>query len=844
MALRLDPVRLFIADDVGVGKTIEALLIAREMLDRGEIRRVCVLCPPYLCDQWQQELAQKMNLESVVIRSGTINQLERRKASPESIYEHYPIQVASIDFLKTDRNRHQFLQYCPEFVIVDEAHGAAANDRSVEHQQRHQLLREIASDESRHLVLLSATPHSGVDSAFKSLLGLLRPEFSSWDVANLDEKRRIELAKHFVQRTRRDIEHDWDADHCFPFREPADKTYRLSAAYRDLFDRTYDFCSEMVRTGQAMDERRKRVRYWAALGLLRSVMSSPAAAVAALENRHIRATEEDEREFRGFVFESSEDRTDDSQPTPAIEAAEETLADTEKSRLRDLAKRAHRLRDSSEDTKVTGCASLVGSLLDEKFNPIVWCRFIQTAEYVGAHLAKAFKKRDVQVVVVTGLDGDEERRAKIATIDPEHPRVLVATDCLSEGVNLQDRFNAALHYDLPWNPNRLEQREGRVDRFGQDARVMRNGTPALVVAAIRYFSPDNPVDGVVIDVLLNKAREIRRTLGTHVPVPEESETVTQAVLNALFLRAGRPDADQLTLDLGEEVTDQVGSLHRAWDREAERERVNRTRFAQRSLKPAEVKKELESADTVLGDPQAVREFVLNAAQRLNLHITKDRSADAFRIAVSADATLALPEVIRLALPDHRRGHWTISFASPTPDAAEYLGRNHPFVAALARFLMEEALTKHGDAVASRCGVIRTKAVGRLSFVLLLRVRYLVEQPGRAPLLSEEVLVVGGTEGKGGNVDWVPEAEAMGWLVSAKPDANVSMTEKRALAKASLARWPELMSSVQGSIEARASELEASHKRIRQAVSLRVRELHVKPQLPPDLIGLLILQPVI
>src|SRR3954467_14772030 len=97
MALRLDPIRMLIADDVGVGKTIEALLIARELLDRGEIKRLCVLCPPYLCEQWQKELAEKFNLDAVVIRSGTIGQLERRRAGQGSIYRQYPVQVASID---------------------------------------------------------------------------------------------------------------------------------------------------------------------------------------------------------------------------------------------------------------------------------------------------------------------------------------------------------------------------------------------------------------------------------------------------------------------------------------------------------------------------------------------------------------------------------------------------------------------------------------------------------------------------------------------------------------------------------------------------------------------------
>ncbi|HUI61414.1 MAG TPA: DEAD/DEAH box helicase [Steroidobacteraceae bacterium] len=197
-ALRLDPIRLLIADDVGVGKTIEALLIAREMLDRGEIKRLCILCPPYLCDQWQRELYQKANLEAVVIRSGTINQLDRRKAGSESIYRHYPVQIASIDFVKTDRNRHLFLQDCPEFVIVDEAHGATQTPNpTASRQQRHRLVQELAAAQERHLVLLTATPHSGVEGSFRSLLSLLRPEFGAWDTSALTEPQRDTLARHF-----------------------------------------------------------------------------------------------------------------------------------------------------------------------------------------------------------------------------------------------------------------------------------------------------------------------------------------------------------------------------------------------------------------------------------------------------------------------------------------------------------------------------------------------------------------------------------------------------------------------------------------------------------------------
>jgi hypothetical protein len=730
---------------------------------------------------------------------------------------------------------------CPDFVIVDEAHGSSASSPTNQNQQqRHQLVHDIAALENRHLIMLTATPHSGVDSAFRSLLSLLHPHFGNWDVATLNEAQRIELARHFVQRTRRDIEHDWEGDHCFPQRDPIDKSYRLSKKYLELFNKTFDFCSEMVRAGQTLGKRQQRVRYWGALALLRCVMSSPAAAVSALETRHDALPQsEDEPDFRELIYDSVDDRTDDDQPTVPVKLAEDTLADADRRRLRELGRMAASLVKSADDTKLTGCAALVADLLQQGFQPIVWCRYIATAEYVANYLREVLgrKHQNIQVVAITGRLGDDERRAKIDEIDARTPHVLVATDCLSEGVNLQSKFNAALHYDLPWNPNRLEQREGRVDRYGQTAPVVKT---------IRYFSPDSAVDGAVIEVLLNKAREIHKVLGTHVPVPEESESVTEAVLNALFLHPKRSIIDDSQLDLGLEVPEKISVLNEKWDQAVARERINRTRFAQRALKPDEVHRELKATDAVLGDPDAVRNFVLNAAQRLGIAIAADRrDANVFRINVGENAIVTVPNAIKSIFPHTKSDMWFVSFISPTPQGADYLGRNHSFVASLARFLMEEALTKHGEARASRCGVIRTKAVERLTTILLLRVRYLVEQPQRPALLSEEVLVTGYIDHNKVNAQhWLDDDEALRLLGEAKPDANVSLPEKRKLTSAALDVWPALDVLLRERISARALELEKSHKRIRQAVGLRVRELNVKPQLPPDLLGILILQPVV
>src|SRR5690606_28022256 len=179
MALKLDPVRLLIADDVGIGKTVEAGLIARELLDRGEIQRLAVLCPPYLAEQWQEELAEKFHIEAELVLPSTVTRLERGLGVGQSLFDVYPFVVVSTDYIKMSRRRDEFVRACPEIVIIDEAHTVAFNrDKRSGRHLRHQLAQALAADETRHLVFTTATPHSGDEGAFRSLLTLLRPDFS------------------------------------------------------------------------------------------------------------------------------------------------------------------------------------------------------------------------------------------------------------------------------------------------------------------------------------------------------------------------------------------------------------------------------------------------------------------------------------------------------------------------------------------------------------------------------------------------------------------------------------------------------------------------------------------
>jgi len=177
MALRQQTVRLMIADDVGIGKTIEAGLVLRELVDRGQIDRFAVLCPPHLVEQWTGELHSKSDLDAVAVTAASAARLERGLAQSQTLFEANPFTVVSLDYIKAEKRRDSFGRACPPFVIVDEAHSCVG--AHLGRQQRFELLRKIAEDPNRHLLLLTATPHSGDEQAFSRLLSLLDPRFSS-----------------------------------------------------------------------------------------------------------------------------------------------------------------------------------------------------------------------------------------------------------------------------------------------------------------------------------------------------------------------------------------------------------------------------------------------------------------------------------------------------------------------------------------------------------------------------------------------------------------------------------------------------------------------------------------
>ncbi len=834
MALKLDPVRLLIADDVGIGKTIEACLVARELLDRGEIERIAVLCPPQLAEQWQNELEEKFHIQAELVLTHTAGRLERECRPGESLFEHYPFTVVSTDFIKSDRRRDDFLRSCPGFVIVDEAHTCAfAGEHNRGQHQRHQLIQGLSRNPSRHLILVTATPHSGKEDAFRSLLGLLDPGFRDLpeNLAGAEnESHRRRLAQHFIQRQRGNIKAFLGEETRFPERallEP-EPTYKLSEPYRQFFGQVIAYARETVAEPEKMTFR-QRVAWWSALALLRALASSPAAAAATLRNRAATADTEtiqeaDEIGRRTVLDLVVEEAAESIDVTPGSDIGE-LAGDEQKNRdrLLRMARTAESLQGAG-DNKLQGAIQLIRQTLADGCHPIIFCRFIPTVHYLAAELRSALPK-EIEIAAITGDIPPAERETRIAQLGKAEKRILVCTDALSEGINLQEHFDAVMHYDLSWNPTRHEQREGRVDRFGQ---------PREVVRVITYYGIDNQIDGIVLDVLLRKHRQIRNSLGISIPVPAQSDQLIEAIFEGLLLRARPPGGDQLLLPGFEEYfKPQRDSIARQYDELYKREQVSRTLFAQHTIKVEEVHDELRQVRAAIGGMSDVAGFTQSAVRALGGTVSEN-SCCTFDL---RETPAALRDFIGETAFKAR-------FGLPVPEGVRYLNRTHPFVDNLASWLLDTALDPIETGVARRCGVIRTSRVQRRTALILARCRYhlITIRDGREKTLLAEEAQILGFAGAPDEAVWI-EKEAVEALLDARPEANVAPEQARQLVSQILASFDPIRSRLAAHAAERSVALLQAHDRVRTAARLKGVQNRVEPVLPPDVLGIYLYLPV-
>ena len=501
-AVQMPRVNLLIADAVGLGKTIEAGLVCQELIFRHLVRRVLIVCPSSLQIQWQEEMRDRFGMDFRIVDSELMKHLRRTRGIYANPWSHFPRLITSIDFLKRDRPLRLFGELLPkenespfprrfDLLIVDEAHNIAPSGvgRYATDSKRTAAVRRL-EPHFEHKLFLTATPHNGYSESFTALLEMLDAQRFARGIQ--PDKRQLNAV--MIRRLKNEIT-DWRGELKFPQRQLDYLRVNYSQAEKEAHAHLQKYTELRLKSA-----RRESSVYAAefVLKLLKKrLFSSPAAFAVTLEKHleTIAGTKHRETESQakiGFLRQQFDDRLDEDFADDELfgEALTETVVQA--SRL---------LPEMSVEEKehlewLRGWAALYAHQPDAKALTLI--------NWLKENLKPGGKWSDERVIIFTeyrdsqkwltelfikhGLADDDRLLTLYGGIEPEarerikaafqadavssDARILLSTDAASEGVNLQNHCSKLVHYEIPWNPNRLEQRNGRIDRYGQRAKAV------------------------------------------------------------------------------------------------------------------------------------------------------------------------------------------------------------------------------------------------------------------------------------------------------------------------------------------------------------------------------------
>ncbi len=550
-ALQMPRVSLLLADGVGLGKTVQAGLVLEELLLRRRIRRILVLCPAMLCRQWQCELRRKFNLDFPIIDSNSTFKLRQRLGIDTNPWKAFPRIITSMDYLRQPDVLQQFLQASGagndaeanshstsphaawELLIVDEAHHFAPQGGSrASHRTR--MLREIRFL-FEHRLFCSATPHNGRTVSFTGLLELLDPIRFQMTV-EMDEQDRQHLREVRVRRLKEDINKQSLKPPFADQKEPVALPVKLSGPEVELYAALREYRKHgQAALGQASAQERWLGQFVYSL-LTKRLLSCP-YAFARTWWRHL---EEDSPEEPATLF--------DMAKVSAERAEEQARSDEERSTLeedtaryggawfrskgrtfdglqrrvntaleklgydRKMAEDAGKLPDLARrsDSKTEALVAWIkkklfqgGKVRDDE-RAIVFTEYKETLFYLEQRLLQEGFDKNTLRLLYGGMSADEFEAVQGEFEDKDsQARLLLATDAASEGINLQEQCRYVVHYDIPWSPSRLQQRNGRVSRHGQVRDVY-----------VHYFRSDEDEDMDFLFHVAQKVEQVRQDLGS------------------------------------------------------------------------------------------------------------------------------------------------------------------------------------------------------------------------------------------------------------------------------------------------------------------------------------------
>jgi len=612
------PLRFVLADDPGAGKTIMAGLLIKELMVRGDLRRCLIVAPGGLVEQWQDELYRKLGLDFDIVGRDAIE--SSRSGNP---FAERDLIISRLDHLSRSEEVQAKLEQTDwDLVVVDEAHKMSAHyfGSEVKETRRFRLGR-LLGEISRNLLLMTATPHSGKDDDFQLFLSLIDPD--RFEGKPRGAEKKVD-AEGLMRRLVKEKLLKFDGRPLFPERRASTVSYELTPGERELYDAVTDYVREEMnradRLSASGEGRRGTIVGFALTILQRRLASSPEAIYRSLQRRRERLEKrvleaqqpsarplaDAEQRWRLELEDFDDAPEDEAQELEEQVVDEASAAQTveqlraEIATLQRLENLARSVRNARTDRKWEELSSLLqdGALMKDGHGArrklIVFTEHRDTLNYLHARIATLLGDQAV-VTIHGGVSREDRRRAQQTFVSDPDAWVLVATDAAGEGVNLQ-RANLLVNYDLPWNPNRLEQRFGRIHRIGQtEVCHMWN----LVASDTR--------EGQVFERLLEKLSRQSVALGGQV-FDVLSEVFEDEPLRDLLLEAIRyGEQPEVKARLERVVDEKVG--------ESLRSRLRERALVSDVLSPRDVeavRERMEEAETRRLQPHFIRAFFLEA----------------------------------------------------------------------------------------------------------------------------------------------------------------------------------------------------------------------------------------
>jgi SNF2 family DNA or RNA helicase len=613
------PLRYVLADDPGAGKTIMAGLYIRELIMRADARRVLIVAPGSLVEQWRDELFEKFGLEFRVF-SGALEQ-----ASPSgNVFEDHNQLVVRLD--QMSRNEALQQQLCAagwDLVVFDEAHKLAAHffGTKLEKTGRFRLAEEIGKH-TRHLLLMTATPHNGKDEDFQLFLSLL--DSDRFYGKFRDGVHKVDTSDLMRRMVKEELV-KFDGTPLFPERRAYTANYSLSAAEAALYEAVTQYVESEMGKAESLDGQRRGSVGFALTALQRRLASSPEAIYQSLKRRHARLADRLRDEKLGIrgrqaiaetvptVPDDDDDLNADEQENleeklvdQATAARTVTELESEIASLAVLEGQAKALVASGQDRKWDELSRLLQNTPEmhdasgRQRKIIIFSEHRDTLNYLHARISGLLGSPDSIVTIHGGTHRDERKKAQALFRSDKDTRVLIATDAAGEGVNLQCA-NLMVNYDLPWNPNRLEQRFGRIHRIGQTE-------VCHLWSLVAKETREGSVWHRLLDKLATECEALKGKVFNILGEVFEEKSLKDLMIEAIRY-GNRPEVRAKLTQRIDHVFDH-GHLETLLSRSA---LAQETMTAERLFK---VKEEMEKAEARRLQPFFVRSFFLQAFEKL------------------------------------------------------------------------------------------------------------------------------------------------------------------------------------------------------------------------------------